>query len=213
MTPRIVILGGGGHARVLADTLIQQKSPVHGYYAPCDEGELLPGIPCLGTDEALLQRSPDGVLLVNGLGSVGSTELRREVFYRYRRQGYRFLTVRHPGALLAPALTQGEGCQFLPGSIVNSGTELGDNVIVNSRGLVEHDCCISDHAHIASGAVICGGCSIGSGAHIGAGATVIQGLEIGNGAIIAAGAVVIQNVEPLTLVAGVPAEIKRNLSR
>lgn len=212
MNTRIIMLGGGGHARVLAGTLLQQGRSAEGYCAPGNEGELLPGVPYLGTDAQLLKHPAEDVLLVNGVGSVGYSDLRRELFERHHLQGYRFLTVEHPSATLAPDLIQGDGCQFLPGSIVNTGTELGNNVIVNSRALVEHDCNIGDHVHIASGAVICGGCSIGPGVHIGAGAVVIQGIQVGNGAIIAAGSVVIQNVEPLTLVAGVPAETKRDLT-
>jgi UDP-perosamine 4-acetyltransferase len=75
---------------------------------------------------------------------------------------------------------------------------------------VEHGCTIADHSHIASGATVCGDCLIGEAVHVGAGATVIQGVKIGFGAVIAAGAVVTRNVEPLTLVAGVPArELRR----
>lgn len=212
MSARTIILGGGGHARVLADALLQQDCSLEGYCAPGNQGELLPGLPYLGTDAHLLRQPAEDVILVNGVGSVGYSDLRRELFERYQLQGYRFLNVQHANATLAPDVRQGDGCQFLPGSIVNTGTKLGNNVIVNSRALIEHDCRIGDHAHIASGAVICGGCSIGSDVHIGAGAVVIQGIQIGNGAIIAAGAVVIHNVEPLTLVAGVPAGTKRNLN-
>jgi len=212
MNPRIVILGGGGHARVLADCLLEQDAMVIGYSAPGDEGELLPGIPYLGPDSCLREFPANELRLVNGVGSVGHNSLRRGLFERYSALGFRFLAVRHPAAVVSKRLSQGAGCQFLPGATVNSGTRLGDNVIVNSRALVEHDCKVGDHVHIASGAVLCGGCRVGENVHIGAGSVVIQGIEIGNGAIIAAGAVVIENVKPLTLVAGVPAEIKRNLA-
>lgn len=41
------------------------------------------------------------------------------------------------------------------------------------------------------------------------GATILSGVTIGDGAIIAAGAVVTKDVSPKTLVAGVPAKIKK----
>lgn len=212
MSTPVVIMGGGGHARVLADSLIQQGMTVQGYCAPGNSGELLPGIPYLGSDASLAAFPMEELRLVNGIGSVGNNALRRDLFERYRAQGYRFLPVRHPGAILSPASQQGEGCQCLAGAVVNTGARLGDNVIINSRALVEHGCDVGDHVHLASGAVLCGDCRVGSNVHIGAGAVVIQGVEIGNGAIIAAGAVVIENVKPLTLVAGVPAETKRDLT-
>ena len=207
-----VMLGGGGHARMVADILQCLGRPVRGYLAPRDDGELLPGIPWLGGDEALEGMDPQAVVLVNGVGSTGDTRLRRKLFEAASEKGFRFADIVHPGATLSAAAAHGAGLQLLPGAIVNRGTRLGDNVLVNSRALVEHDCRIGSHAHIASGAVICGGCTIGEDVHVGAGAVLIQGLNIGNGAIIAAGAVVTRDVKPLTLVAGVPAATKRQLT-
>jgi UDP-perosamine 4-acetyltransferase len=197
---------------MLADTLHQQGLIVSGYSAPEDAGDLLPGIPYLGDDRALLKRPVDEIDLVNGLGAVGDNRLRHRLFEIFHSRGFRFLQVVHGAASLSPLASLGDGCQLLPGAVVNTRARLGDNVIVNSRALVEHDCQIGRHTHIASAAVLCGGCSVGEDVHIGAGAVVIQGLNIGNGAIIAAGAVVTKNVKSMTLVAGVPAETKRVLN-
>ena len=94
----------------------------------------------------------------------------------------------------------------------NPGVRLGDNALINSRAVVEHDCRVGRHSHVATGAILCGGCDIGAGVHIGAGATLIQGITVGDGAIIAAGSVVTKDVESLTLVAGVPGRCKRSLN-
>ncbi|KXW59581.1 anhydrase [Mycolicibacterium phlei DSM 43072] len=62
--------------------------------------------------------------------------------------------------------------------------------------------------------VVLHGCTIGDGALIGMGAVVLNGATIGEGALIAAGAVVPQGfvVPPRTLVAGVPAKVRRDLT-
>lgn len=198
---------------MVADALQLQHHTVQGYVAPDDEGELLPGIRYLGTDGHILKMSAREVALANGIGSVGDNRTRRELFESCSQRGFRFLDVLHPTAIISDSARHGRGCQFMPAAIVNSGSCLGDNVIVNSRALVEHDCEIASHVHIASGAVLCGSCTVGENVHIGAGATVIQGLTIGNGAIVAAGAVVTHSVKPMTLVAGVPAETKRHMNR
>ncbi len=212
MSHRILILGGGGHARVLADALRQQGLAVAGYSGPQDSGELLPGIPYLGPDQVVFEQPASDVQLVNGVGSIGDNSLRRGLFEAFSRQGYTFMAVRHPAAVVATDISLGEACQLLPGAIVNAGARLGDNVLINSRALVEHDCEIASHCHVASGAVLCGDCRLGEDVHVGAGAVIIQGVSVGNGAIIAAGAVVTKNVEPLTLVAGVPAVTKRAMN-
>lgn len=212
MNRPIIIVGGGGHARVVADILIGQEQRLLGFTDPAVSGELLPGIAHLGRDDAVFDHKPEDVLLVNGVGSIGDNSLRKGLFEAYRRNGYEFLQVRHPSAVTpAGGLNAGQGCQVMAGAIVVPDSRLGDNVLVNTRAVVEHDCVLGDHVHVASGAVLCGDCVIGEDVHIGAGAVVIQGIKVGNGAIIAAGAVVTKDVEPLTLVAGVPGKVKRNL--
>jgi acetyltransferase-like isoleucine patch superfamily enzyme len=46
-------------------------------------------------------------------------------------------------------------------------------------------------------------------AAVGAGSTILPGVEIGEGALVAAGAVVTRDVDPWTIVAGVPARVRR----
>lgn len=212
MNRPVIVLGGGGHARVLTDSLLAADAEIAGYVAPADQGELLAGIRWLGDDPWLLNRPPNDYRLVNGLGSVAQTDPRRRLFENYKAAGFRFAPVVDQRALVSPFTTLGEGCQLLPGAIVNAGARIGKNAIVNTGAVVEHDCRIEDHVHIAPGAVICGNGRIGEGVHVGAGAVIIQGIEIGSGAIIAAGAVVTRRVEPLTLVAGVPAVDRKKLA-
>lgn len=212
MSRPILIVGGGGHARALADALQGQDRPILGYVAPTAGDEPLPGIAYLGRDEVVFSHKPETVVLVNGVGSIGDNSLRKGLFEAYRRNGYAFLEVLHPSAVTpVNGLKAGHGCQVMAGAIVVPDSRLGDNVLVNTRAVVEHDCVLGDHVHVASGAVLCGDCVIGDDVHIGAGSVVIQGIKVGNGAIIAAGAVVTKDVEPLTLIAGVPGKVKRNL--
>lgn len=58
------------------------------------------------------------------------------------------------------------------------------------------------------------GCTIADNVLIGMGATVLNGASIGEGSIIAAGSVVLEGkvIPPRSLVAGIPASVKRELS-
>ncbi len=210
----LILLGAGGHATVLAEILQTADTPLAGLCAPQPPAPgLLAALPYLGDDEAIEQHAPDTVWLINGLGSSAGTTARTGIFRRFRETGYRFAGVRHPSAIISPSVRTGEGLQALAGSLINSETRLGDNVLVNSHAMIEHHGDIGDHCHIASGAVLCGNCRLESGVHVGAGAVIKQGVCIGTGAVIAAGAVVITDVPPHTLVAGVPARIKRKQRR
>ncbi len=201
----LIIVGAGGHAKVLVSALLMQKRNVLGF---ADINLALPpllGVPHLGDDSAILAHSPDKVQLVNGIGSINSTRNRQDVYERFIGKHYRFATVIHPAAVVAPEAHLEDGVQILAGAIVQVGCRLGTNVIVNTGSRIDHDCMIGAHAHIAPGVTICGGVRIGEGVHIGAGATIIQGIEIGVGSVVGAGGLVIRNVPPATTVVGIPA--------
>lgn len=200
-----IVIGGSGHAKVLVSTLLLLEQRILGFTDLNTSLPALLGVPNLGVDEAILRYKPGQVTLVNGVGSAGSTHLRRAIYQRFRAMGYSFATVIHPSAWIAPGVQVEEGAQVMAGAIVQPGSWLGENVIINTRSCVDHDCRIEPHAHIAPGATLAGGIHVERGAHIGAGATVIQGLRIGSGAIVGAGAVVLRDVSAGITVAGVPA--------
>lgn len=197
MKPKpIILIGGGGHARVLIDALRLVGATIIGLcdpaLPPSGTGPL--GVPVLGDEEALARHSPESVLLVNAIGSVQSTARRRERFQALSARGYRFATVRHPSVIMGADVELGEGAQLMAGVVVQSGARIGINVLLNTRASVDHDCQIGDHVHIAPGATLSGGVTIGESTHVGAGAVVIQGVRIGKGCLIGAGAVALKDV-------------------
>jgi UDP-perosamine 4-acetyltransferase len=206
----LVIIGGGGHAAVLADTIELLGLSGRGYVGPA-QGDGLEWA-YLGDDEAFLQTEPQGIELLNGLGSVAAIGLRAELYTRYLQRGFHFASLIHPAAVLSrKRVRNGKGLQVLAAAVVNTGACLGDNVLINTRAVVEHGCRVGDHSHVATAAVLCGGVELGERVHIGANATVNQGVRIGDGAVVASGAVVTADVPPGALVAGVPAVLKRQL--
>ncbi|MGO2792397.1 gamma carbonic anhydrase family protein, partial [Microbacterium gubbeenense] len=76
-----------------------------------------------------------------------------------------------------------------------------------------HPTVIGEGVSIGHNAVV-HGCEIGDGSLIGMNATVLSGARIGESCLIAAGAVVLEGtvVPPRSLVAGVPAKVRRELS-
>jgi sugar O-acyltransferase (sialic acid O-acetyltransferase NeuD family) len=201
-----LILGAGGHAKVVAEILNLEQSKIVGCVdngAGNSEFRIL-GSPILGGDQVLDNYSHDSVLLVNGIGTAIDTELRTQVFKKFKERGYQFYSAVHPSATVGSETSLGEGVQIMAGAVIQPGCRIGDNAVINTRASIDHDCTIESHAHIAPGAVLCGGVHAGEGAFIGAGATVIQGIKLEAGCVIGAGAVVLQNVAKDERVAGVP---------
>lgn len=201
----LVLLGSGGHAKVLLSTLLQNGSRVIGFADPDRSHKQLLGVPYLGDDEAVLAHDAAEVMLVNGVGSAGSIANRLRVYEYFRTRGYVFASVVHSTAIIAPEGELSEGVQIMAGAILQPGCVVQEDCIVNTGARVDHDCIIGAHAHVAPGAVLSGGVQVGARAHVGAGATVIQNVKIGDGAIVGAGAVVLCDVPASFTVVGVPA--------
>lgn len=207
----VILLGAGGHARMLLEMIRQQKLTLLGYASPViSEQKPFTTLKWIGQDEFVFAKPADTVFVINALGSVGDTTRRRRLYNLFNDRDYHFKTLIHRTSTICKSGARfGDGLQIFPNVIINTNVTIGHNVLVNSGAIVEHDCIIGDHVHIASGAVVCGGCTIQQNCHIGANATINQNITIGEGAIVASGAVVIDNVEPYTLVAGVPAKVKQ----
>ena len=175
----VVILGAGGHARVLQDCLALLKRKV---LDVCEDDRLV-----------LKKYKPQKVELVLGIGSVGDTQLRRDVFKKFKSKGFVFASVIHPSAVVAADVILGDGVQIMAGVVVQTGTKLEDNVLVNTRSSIDHDSLIGAHVHIAPGVTLSGGVTIGKGSHVGVGVTVIQGVTVGENCLVRAGSVITKN--------------------
>lgn len=208
----VIIIGAGGHARVMLDALLCNNRDVIGLtdFDKSKWGCLIDGVPVLGGDEIVFLRGKDEIELVNGIGSIASTAKRKDIFEIFTYKGYSFSNVIHPSAIVSPRATLANGIQLLSGCIVNTGACIGDDSMVNTRASIDHDVHIGKHVHIAPGVTISGGVIIGDCTHIGTGATVIQGVHIGSNVIIGAGAVVVKDIPDNCKAYGVPAREIRN---
>ena len=202
------ILGAGGHAKVILESLKQDPTiTLAGFLEVSSQlvGSQLLNFP-IYHENIISKLHPKKTLLVNGIGSVGVSLVRAKQFDRYKNLGFCFHTLKHLTSYVANEVAIGEGAQFMARSTVMIGSKIGDNVIVNTAAIVDHDCDIGKHVHIAPGAVLSGNVTVGDYTHIGTGANIIQGIEIGKNVLIAAGAVVVTDIPDNMRVAGVPAK-------
>ncbi len=203
-----VIVGGGGHARVVASTLRRLGEPILGFTDPDGKATLGGDIEHLGGDEILNEKEPSEVALTMGMGAVRETGERAGLFTEQVQNGFRFPPLIHPDAVLASEAMVEAGAQVMAGAVIQPGVSLGKNVIVNTNASVDHDCDIGAHSHVAPGATISGEVTLESRVHVGAGASIIQGVRVGRDSVVGAGAVVLENVPPETVIVGVPAHPK-----
>jgi UDP-perosamine 4-acetyltransferase len=191
----VVLLGAGGHARVLIEALRACHRNIMGVLTPeYDTGTVFQGLVVLGGDERSEELDPGEVELVNGIGSLPGIGLRWRVREKYLQKGFSFSTVVHPGAVLAEDIRLEAGTQVMAGCIVQPGVRIGADTILNTGVVIDHDCRIGKCCHIAPGCTLSGGVNLGRDVHLGTGTTVIQNISIGNGAVIGAGSVIFKDI-------------------
>ncbi len=195
----IILLGAGGHGRVLLELLVLNGYSLQGV---CDPRLVNVGISCwqsipvLGDDSYLDQVYPNTVALVIGVGQMPGDKNRENVFKRWYTRGFSFVSVIHPTSWVSDSIDIGEGVQVMAGAVIQPGCSIADNTIVNTMASVDHDCKIGANVHIAPGVTLCGNVTIGHGSFIGAGTTIIQGVSVGEGTVVGAGKTIIGDLLP-----------------
>lgn len=205
---RIVIIGGGGHAQVVADILFRMREAGQdiapaGFLDDNPElaGRSFLGLPVLGTIDRLTEVPHDAVII-----AIGDNRKRSALYKALEDRGERFATARHPGTTIAPDVRIGPGSMISAGVIVNPGSAIGADVILNTGSTADHHNRIGNHAHIAPGVHMGGGVTVDEGVLVGIGATVMPCRRIGAWSVVGAGAVVVRDIPPGLTVIGVPAQ-------
>jgi len=190
----LVLIGGGGHASVLADILLGQGRDIVAVISPNDLSSraVFAGLVHLTQDEEVKCFSPESVHLVNGIGMLPRSMLRQRVNQQFLELGYHFETVIASDANVSKFAQVNAGAQILSGARVQTGSVIGEHTIINTGALIEHDCQIGAYNHIAPNATLCGEVRTADHVYIGANATLIQGLILGSQCIVGAGSILKQ---------------------
>ncbi|HKQ49539.1 MAG TPA: acetyltransferase [Phycisphaerae bacterium] len=206
MTSEIVILGAGGHGRVVLDILLQaaRHKPV-GFLDnnTALHGRRIDGLPVLGDISCLAGLRERGIH--GAIVAIGDNGIRRAMGEQIEQCGLELCSAVHPSAQLATNATFGKGVVIAAGALVCAHCQIGDYAILNTGCIVDHESMIGTAVHICPGVRLAGHVVIESGAFVGIGATVVQNVRIGFESVVGAGAVVIADVDPMTTVVGVPA--------
>jgi sugar O-acyltransferase (sialic acid O-acetyltransferase NeuD family) len=206
----VVIIGAGGHAKVVADALLAARARVLGFTdadGSRHNQKMCGDLAVLGDDRFLESYTPATLTLANGIGGVSSGPelLRHTVNERLVGSGWRFVSVRHPAAVVSAHARLGDSVQIFAGGVVQVGADVGTGCIVNAGAIVEHDVRLGPWVHVAPGAIVCGDVVIGQRSHIGAGAVVRQGVRLGDDTVVGSGAVVVCDFPGGGVLVGVPA--------
>jgi UDP-perosamine 4-acetyltransferase/acetyltransferase EpsM len=208
MNKEVLVIGAGGHAKVVIDVLRACGWEVYALFDDDVQKQGVPfyGIPVRGlTADALAYAAQHNVSRF--IVAIGNNAVRQKAAARLEAQGLQAVTAVHPSAVLAPSVRIEAGTVVMPGVCINADTRIGHHVIINTRASVDHDCVIADGVHIGPGSTLCGGVKVGAGTLIGAGSALTPGVAVGSNVRVGAGAAVIGPIADGVTVAGVPARL------
>ncbi len=202
----VLILGAGGHAKVVADILLLQGSEVIGFL---DDNQTLWGtnlftLPILGGIDTFADFSPDGLVF-----GIGSNAIRKQMVARLGDVAAKlWQSVVHPRATVAESAVLGYGTVVAAHAVINPSCTIGEHVIINIGATVDHDCVIESFAHIAPGVHLAGNVKIGEGTLVGIGSQAIPSCCVGAWSTVGAGSTVVGNIPSNVIAKGTPARWK-----
>lgn len=195
-----VVLGAGGHAKVIISTLQLAGISVAGIYDDdlSKKGERVLGVQVLGSPAEIAAGAHQ--MFVVG---IGNNAIRRQVVERLPKLAW--LKAVHPKAYVHETVQLGEGTVVFAGAVIQPHVRIGRHVIINTGATIDHDCVIEDFAHIAPGCNLAGGVSVRNGAFMGIGSAAVPGVDIGEWTTVGAGGVVVKSLPAHVTAIGVPA--------
>ncbi len=198
---KVIIIGAGGHGKVIADIVIKSGHCLLGFLDDSDNlpGEIM-GYPLLGKVSHIDRYKKDDISFSIGIGH-------NQTRYRisHEQNNLKWFTAIHPSAQIAVNTVIGEGTVVMANSVINPCARIGKHCIINTGAVVEHDNIISDFVHISPNAVLGGTVTVGTLAHVGIGAVVKNNTNITDNVVVGAGAVVIKDIKEQGTYVGVPA--------
>jgi acetyltransferase EpsM len=205
---KIVLIGQGGHSKVIRDMVLENKEyQLVGYLDDKFEELTISDQMCLGPISAA-HEIIKYIKEIKFMIAIGNNIIRKLIFERLGLDHKHYATIIQKNAVVSRSAKIGYGTVVMANAVINADAQIGYHAIINTGSVVEHDNRLGDFVHISPRATLTGSVSIGDGAHIGAGATVIPNVQVGKWTVIGAGATVIHDIPSSCTAVGTPAKVK-----
>ena len=197
---KLIILGAGGHGRVIADIAEKNGYGDIAFLDDSTEAYKCGDYPVVGLCRDFYKYDCDFIV------GIGNSKVRMTLQEQLLDAGKSVAVLIHPSAVIGKGVNIGCGSVVMAGAVINPGAVIGRGCIINTCSSVDHDCAVEDFAHISVGAHLAGSVHVGKGTFIGIGAVVVNNIDIADNCIVGAGAAVIRNIDKKGTYAGVPAK-------
>ncbi len=203
---KCIIIGAGGHGRIILEILRLNDIEVAGFIDDSKElyDTAIDGVKVLGNFEKV-----DGLIkkgVEKGIVAVADGRVRRMLVERSAEKGLTLIGAKHPQCYVSDNARISETAQLCVNCVVNPHAVIGDYTIINSNAVVEHNSNIGKYCHISPSATVLGFATVGDFSQVGAGATVLENRIVGENVFVGAGAVITKDTENNKVYVGIPAK-------
>jgi sugar O-acyltransferase (sialic acid O-acetyltransferase NeuD family) len=201
----LVVIGAGGHGKVVADILLAAGEEVTGFLDDVKEpGTQIMGLAVLGSSTEWLS-SHLGARVALG---IGHNLARERAAAACVDAGAELVAAIHPTAVVSRSARIEQGVVVMALAVINADASIGRGAIINTACVIEHDCVIGPFAHVSPNAALAGACRLGARAHLGISAAMLPGTSIGDDTVVGGGAVVVKGLPAGAVAFGVPARVR-----
>jgi len=206
---KLIFLGAGGIAIVAAEIARFRGFEIAGFLdeKPEKYGTVFCGARVLGNFDMLPALRQEG--LEHAVIAFGNCQGRIKFAQKALSHGFSLPNLIHPSAIISPDASVGHGAIMMPGTIINAGTRIGTNIILNTAASIDHDCTIGDGVHIGPGARLSGLVTVGTASWIGIGSIIRESVHIGSNVLLGAASLALKDIPDNVVAYGSPAKIIR----
>lgn len=162
MKPKIVIIGAGGHGKVVCDAIIAQNTyELIGFVDTTLEiGEIVIG-------NYKIIETQNNIFNLKGIAeyyivAIGNNDVRAKIALE-AKSFFKPATIIHPSAIIGSDVTIAKGTVVLANSVINASSSIGENSIINTGNIIDHDCKIGNNVRLSIGTLVGSNSEIGDG--------------------------------------------------
>jgi len=211
MSKKILIMGGGGNASVIAYAIIDAYNrgdnslEFVGYINDRDGVDEIEGYPVVGGLKDIPRLMEEDFYFINAIGKIGVQKERIDLLESLNIPDERYVTFVHPLAYVAPNVVLGAGCVVMPNVSISPGTVIGKCTRIMINAIIGHNNTIGEYCFFAAHSCTGAHLTIKDGVFVSLNATVREFLTLEKYSTVGMGAVLLKNTEENEVWVGNPA--------
>ena len=208
MTKEIIIIGAGGHARSITESVIANGYNIKFYFDKYAHDKILFGYPII-SNLNIAKSYKTNVLI-----AIANNYIREKIYkeLKIKYKNILFPNIIDPSAKISDFSNIGKGNMIMANSFIGSNTKVTNFCIINNNVSVDHDCFLSNFSSLAPSVTTGGNVKLGLRSSVGIGATVKNNISIGSDTFIGASSYLNMNASRSSVFYGMPAKFIRKIS-